>query len=102
MARQLRIVDLQYQAAIDDRLVFVMQRLGESAAKFLVGLVVLVAVPVGEVGRGDRRHEGLRASDLGERGLQIVDVALQRFTPAIGDWAGADPLGWGRPSGRSR
>ena len=102
MARQMRVVDLQDQAGVDDRLVFLVQRVGERDPEFLVGLVMLVGVPIGEVGRRHRRHKGFLVRDPGEGGFEIVDVALQCVMPAIGDRAGADPLGRRRPPGGAR
>ena len=78
---QERVVDLEHEAGIDDRPVFLVQRLGERDEVVLVGLVVLVAVPVGEVRRRHRRHEPLSHIFPGHRRLEVVDVALQRGVP---------------------
>jgi hypothetical protein len=47
MARQLRIIDLEDEAGIDDRLVLLVQSVGNGNAEFFVGFVELVGVPVG-------------------------------------------------------
>ena len=66
VARQLRIVDLQDEAGVDDRPVFLVQRVGQRHPELPVGLVIFVGVPIGEVGRRDRRHEGFFARDPGK------------------------------------
>ena len=88
-----RVVDLEDEAGIDDRLVFLAQRVGEGDEVILLVLVVLVAVPVGEVGRRDRRHERLDMRAPGERRLEPVDVLPERGVALVGDRAGAHPAG---------
>ena len=46
-------------AGVDDRLVFLVQSIGNGDAELLVGLVVFVRIPVGEVGRRYCRHKSL-------------------------------------------
>ena len=100
MAGQLRVVDLQHETGVDDGPVFLVQGVGEGDPKFLIGLVELVSVPAGKLGRRHGRHESLLARDLGDRRFQIVDVARQRFVSLVGDRASAHPAGPLRPAGR--
>ena len=57
----------QAEAGIDDRLILVVERVGNGDAKFLVGAVEFVLVPAGELGRRYGRHEGFLAIDRSER-----------------------------------
>ena len=84
-----RIVDLQKEARVDDRLVFLAHRLGDGDDILLLRLVIGVALPLLDVGGRDRRHERL---DLGavDRSFQVGDVALQLRMALVGDRPGAD------------
>ena len=44
-----RVVDLQHEPRLDDRAVFLAQRIGQRIKVFFLALVVLVAVPIGEI-----------------------------------------------------
>ena len=57
--RHARIVDLQQEARIDDRLVFDAHRVAERHQILLVGRVIAVLVIELEVRRRDRGHEAL-------------------------------------------
>ena len=91
-----RIVDLQQEAGVDDRLVFLAHRVGDGEDVFLLRLVVGVLLPVLDVGRRDRRHEDFFDLHAVERRLEIVDVALQMRVALVGDRPGADHVGVAR------
>ena len=78
VGHQPRIVDLQQEARLDDRLVFLAHRVGDGEQIVLRLFVIGVAHPVFDVGGRDRRNERL---DLGaaDRGLQVGDVALNQL-----------------------
>ena len=61
--RHARIVDLQQEAGVDDRHVFLAHRVGERREILLVGGVVAVLVVELEVGRRDRGDEGFFGVD---------------------------------------
>ena len=69
VARQLRIIDLQDEAGIDNCLVFLVERVGHCYSELLVRLIELVPVPAGELGRRHRRHKGFLVGDAGESSL---------------------------------
>ena len=94
VVRQARIVDLQHDAGIDDRLVFVAHRIGRGEQKLLLGLVVKVDA-AGEAARADRAHEAFFGAGRGQRLFQIVDVGRERRMAGIFDRPGA-----GRPAHR--
>ena len=91
-----RVVELQQEAGIDDHLVFGAHRLGDRGLQLLVALVVFV-LAVGDHARR-RRHRQERLFDLHalQRGLEVVDVALQLGLAGIFDRADADRFGRGR------
>ena len=94
MAHEPRIVDLQQEAGVDDRLVLLADRLREGEQVVFLALVIGVLVPLLEIGRRDRRHEHLLrrrgGRQLGQRSLEVVDVALELRVALINDRAGAD------------
>ena len=92
-----RVVELHQEAGVDDHLVFGAHRLGDRCRQFFVVLVILV-LAVGDHARGRRhRQEGLLDLHAFERGLEVVDVALQLGLAGIGDRADADRIGrWSR------
>ena len=81
-----RIVDLQREPGIDDRLVLGAQRRADGVEVFFLALVVVVET---NTAWRDGRHERIFNAGRGERRLEIVDVALQRLEVAIADWTGA-------------
>jgi hypothetical protein len=84
------VVDLEQEPGVDDRLVLLVQRVGEAVDERLLGLVVLVGQPV-RAGRGHHRKEPLDVRMGLERRLEVGDVAIER-SAVVGDRAGADPL----------
>ena len=85
MRRHARIVDLQEEAGVDDRLIFHVHGVGERAQILLVGGVVLVPVVELEVGGRDRGDERLfrrrrrRAPPSGcrcRRDLVLSDIGI--------------------------
>ena len=88
----MRVIDLQQNARIHDRLVFLAQRIGDGEQIFLFGLVVGVALPIRHAGRRDRRHEDFLSLGAVKRRLEIVDVGLQLRRAAIGDGRGANHM----------
>jgi hypothetical protein len=91
-ARKLRIVDLEDDPRIHDPAVFLAKRFGDGDAVLFPARVVFVFVPIGELRRRDRRHEGFDVRNAGERLFEIVDVAFERLLSATGDGAGANPF----------
>ena len=91
-----RIVELQDQPGIEDRLVLLAHRLGAGEQELLVGLVVGVADRDGAA-RRDRGHEPLLDAGSCQRRLEIGDVRRDRGVARIGQRADAD-----RPAGRPR
>ena len=78
-------VDLQHEARLGDRLVFVAHRLGDGVEVRLVILVVVVAKEQRHhAGRG-RAHEAAGGLHLRERGLQVVDVVARGLRIAHAD-----------------
>ncbi len=70
---------------VNHRLVFLAQRVGEPEQEFLVVLVVFVLVRRhGARGRDDREERAFHLH-AAERGFEIVDVALDRGLPLVGD-----------------
>ena len=67
VGRHARIVDLQQEARIDDRLVFLVHGVGERRQIFLVRRVEAVLVIELEIGRRDRGDERLLGRDAVER-----------------------------------
>ena len=70
------IVDLHVEAGIDDRLVFLVQAVGEREQEALLVRVVLVLGARQRARRRHHRQEGACDLRLGGRGLEIGDVAL--------------------------
>ena len=101
-ARKLRIVDLEDEPRIHDPAVFLAKRFGNGEAVLFLARVVFVFVPIGELRRRDRRHEGFDMRNTGKRLLEIVDVSFECLLSVIGDGAGANPFDRGRLSGSSR
>ena len=95
-----RIVDLQDDAGIDDRLVFLVQRVGAGEHELFVGLVMEIA-DARRAARPDRAHESFHNAVGGQRGLEVRDVGLDGGVSLVLHWAGADRVR--RPSAdRSR
>ena len=74
LAREIRAVELQQEARIDDRLVFDAQRAAERAEEFFLGLVVLVLHDRRHHAGGGRGEERLDERIAGriERGAEIA------------------------------
>ena len=98
MARELRIIDLQDEAGIDDRPVFRVQRVGNGDAELFVGFVIFVGIPIGEIARGHRGHEDFGRRDAPELAAQAGDIALNELRSAPGDRSIAR---WKSRTGRS-
>ena len=81
---QARIVDLQHDAGVDDRLVFFVHRIGGGEHEFLFGLVVKV-LAAGEAARPDRAHEAFFGTGCSHRLFQIGDVGRERGMAGIFD-----------------
>ena len=90
-----RVVDLEQQAGVDDRLVLLVERVGEREYELLLGGVVLVLEPVRARGR-DHREEPLDAVVLGQGRLEVRDVAVERGAVVV-ERAGAHPRHRCRP-----
>ena len=84
------VVDLHQQPIIDDHFVFGVHRVGDGMHHVFFALVILVLAVGDRARRRGNRQETLLDIDFGERGLEIVDVALQLHLTGIGDSADAD------------
>ena len=71
------IVELEDEAGIDDRLVFLAHRIGAGEEEIVVGLVVEIAEPR-DAARRDRGHEPFLDAVGLERGLEARDIRLDR------------------------
>ena len=74
--RQVRVVDLQDEARVRDRLVLLRHRVGDGEEELFFGLVVLVVQPVLHRAGRNRRQVAFDAADALHRGLQVGDVFL--------------------------
>ena len=99
MGHELRIVDLNQEAGRDDRLILLAHGLADRMEIVLRRLVILVLVPVLDIGGRDRRDENLRDVEARERGLEIVEVGLQFLVAPVGDRPGAGHEGLARIHG---
>ena len=88
MRRHARVVDLQDETGIDDRLVFLMHRVTKRREILFAGPVEFIAMIELEIRRRDRRHESLLGRHLLKRRLQPVDVGLEIGMPGIVDRTG--------------
>src|SRR5665213_3442212 len=90
---QVRIVDLEQEAGIGDRLVLFVHRISDGVDEFLVALVVLVRHPMldraGRVGRQERLFHGA----AGERRLESGEILLQIGLSDIAQLLDADRNG---------
>src|SRR5438105_3766134 len=75
-----RIVDLQHQTGVDDRAVFLAQRLGQRVEVFLLGFVVLVAVPIARL-EGDTA--GMNASSWRCPSSPALRLAMSRCNASM-------------------
>ncbi len=90
-----RIVELHQEAGIDDHLVFGAHRVGDCRLHVVFALVVLVLAVGDDARRRRHRQEGLFDLAVLERGLEVVDVALQLGLPGIFDRPDANRFGGG-------
>jgi len=91
-AGERRIVELQDQPGLDDRLVFLAHDFGAGVEEFLVALVIGVADAIGAA-RRHRGQEPLLDPGSGERRLQIGDAGgAHDFGDGIDDQADQNPL----------
>ena len=89
---QERVVDLQDQPGVEDRLVLDPQRVGDRVDELLLGRVrALRPAHARDARRRDDRQEAPDDVDLGQPGLDVVDVALQLGLPRVRQRAGALP-----------
>ena len=79
-----RVVDLQDQPGIEDRLVFLAHRVGAGEEELLVGLVIAIGDARGAA-RSDRGHEPFLDPRRRERRLEAGDVGLDRVVADIGN-----------------
>ena len=84
-----RVVDLEDEARVDDRLVLGLHRVGDGVEELLLRLVEVVgALQLDRPGR-DGRDERLLEALTSEGRLEVGDVGLDRRLPSIGDGSGA-------------
>ena len=100
--RKARVVQLKAEPRVDDRAVFHAHRIGDRIEELAIGLVVLVhAVGDHARRRGDRKEALFRPGAL-ERGLEVVDVALDGRLARVGDGPHARRDSRARPHRRRR
>ena len=92
-----RIVDLQHQAGVDDRLVFLAHGVGAGEDELVVALVVLVA-DARAARRPDRGHEAFADAAGGKRRLEVGDVGGDGLVAGVADRPDAErPVVGARP-----
>ena len=94
---QVRIVDLQQEAGIDDGLVFLMHGISDGQQERLVALVVFVQHPVLDGAWRIGRQVGGGHADAVKCSLEIVDVLGEFGVADIAKLAGADRHRWWPP-----
>src|SRR6185503_8255469 len=87
-----RVVELEQETGIDDHLVFGAHRFRDRSLQLLVASVVLVLAVGNHARRRSDRQKTFFHLHVLERGLEVVDVALQFGLPGIFDRADADRL----------
>jgi hypothetical protein len=91
---QIGIVDLQQEAGVDDRAIFLTHRFGNGEDEFLVVLVIVVGDPVLDCARRICRKISTGRWSIRERRLEIVDVVLQIGVADITQRLDANRHGW--------
>ena len=71
-----RVADLEHEARVDDRAIFLAEHVGERLLVLLRRSIKLVCERREDVGRRDRRHEDFFVAQARECGLQSLDVPL--------------------------
>ena len=84
-----RVVELQDQPGIQDRLIFLAQGLGAGVQELFVGFVIFIRDPISAAGR-DSGHKPLLDPGSFEGGLEICDVGGDLGVARVGEWADAD------------
>jgi hypothetical protein len=84
------IVDLQYEAGIDDGFVFLAQRIGQGEDILLVRLVMLIPDPELDIGRRDCRQERLLDLHFRKSRLEGRDIVRDLPMPPVYDGSCAD------------
>src|SRR5262245_11856020 len=90
IADQARIIDLENESSIDDRLVFFVSRAGYGLLCLLVGTIVLVGKGRRDVRRSDRGHKDILVNLAPHCRLEVIDVLLDRLVAPVADRPGAD------------
>jgi hypothetical protein len=85
--REERIVDLEQEAGLDDRLIFDAKRRAGGMKELFFGAIVLVGSHT--AGRY-RRHEYGMSVDRGSGSFEVFDVTFERLGAAIPDGSGTD------------
>ena len=101
MRRHARIVDLQQEAGVDNRLVFYVHRICERRQILFVRGVISIFVVKLEIGRRDRRHERFLGRSVRQGAFQVFDIIRELFLTNVGNCTRADlcprphhPLGY--------
>ena len=87
--RQVRIVDLQVQTGPGDRLILLVQGIGEREDVLLIGLVVLVVEPVLDRAGRDSRQECVHILAL-DGGFEVGNVGFDRRLADVRQRTGDD------------
>ena len=90
-----RVVELHQEAGVDDHLVFGAHRVGDRGLQFLFALVEFVLAVGDHARRRRHRQERLFHLHVLERGLEVVDVALQLGLAGVFDRPDANRFGRG-------
>ena len=90
---QVRVVDLEQETSVGDRLVLFVHGVGDRVQEVLVSVVVSVLHPVLYRAWSDGQQEYLEASESFETGLEVVDIALHGGVTDVLKRSGAHVLG---------
>ena len=96
--REIRVVDLQQKAGLDDGVVLDLHGVRDRREVRLVGRVVLVTQPVLDRAGRHRRQERLGCRDAGQGRLEVGDVRQQGAAADVGERSRADGLAAGEVS----
>jgi hypothetical protein len=88
-------VDLQQEAGVDDRPIFLVQRIRHGEDEIRIVFIIFVQPVRNNAARRHGRHESLRDARAAQRCLEIFDIASNEFATFVGDGADAGPIALG-------